>query len=233
MCKGIIGRKLGMTNVFAPDGRVVPVTVVQAGPCVVTQVKQEATDGYNALQLGFGQRSAKRISQPVKGHLAKSGAPTPQVLREVAVANPADYAPGQTIGADLFQVGERVDVGVLQDVTEHRQRAVPRRAVGTVGDRDEIRSDGRETVDRAAEGQRCGIRSRRKQLEGERRTGRIGRLRGGSVLCEHRLGLSVEEQRYVTMVCRAANLGASRADTGLGARSMPVGATIWSNPSKR
>lgn len=110
MCKGIIGRKLGMTNVFAPDGRVVPVTVVQAGPCVVTQVKQEATDGYNALQLGFGQRAAKRISQPVKGHLAKSGAPTPQVLREVAVANPADYAPGQTIGADLFQVGERVDV---------------------------------------------------------------------------------------------------------------------------
>lgn len=110
MCKGIIGRKLGMTNVFAPDGRVVPVTVVQAGPCVVTQVKQAATDGYNALQLGFGQRSAKRISQPVKGHLVKSGAPTPQVLREVAVANPGDYAPGQTIGADLFQVGERVDV---------------------------------------------------------------------------------------------------------------------------
>lgn len=110
MCKGIIGRKLGMTNVFAPDGRVVPVTVIQAGPCVVTQVKQAATDGYNALQLGFGQRSAKRISRPLKGHLAKSGEPTPQVLREVGVANPADYAPGQTIGVDLFQVGERVDV---------------------------------------------------------------------------------------------------------------------------
>jgi large subunit ribosomal protein L3 len=110
MCKGIIGRKLGMTNVFAPDGRVVPVTVIQAGPCVVTQVKQMATDGYDALQLGFGQRSAKRISRPLKGHLAKSGEPTPKVLREVAVANPAEYAPGQTIGADLFQVGERVDV---------------------------------------------------------------------------------------------------------------------------
>jgi large subunit ribosomal protein L3 len=99
-----------MTNVFAPDGRVVPVTVIQAGPCVVTQVKQEATDGYNALQLGFGRRRAKRISQPLKGHLAKSGEQSPEVLREVGVANPADFTPGQTIGADLFQVGERVDV---------------------------------------------------------------------------------------------------------------------------
>jgi large subunit ribosomal protein L3 len=110
MCKGIIGRKLGMTNLFASDGRIVPVTVVQAGPCVVTQVKREATDGYNALQIGFGQRKAKRISQPLKGHLAKSGGPTPQALREVAVSDPAAYSPGQVIGADLFQVGERVDV---------------------------------------------------------------------------------------------------------------------------
>jgi large subunit ribosomal protein L3 len=110
MCKGIIGKKLGMTNLFAPDGRIVPVTVVQAGPCVVTQVKQAATDGYNALQLGFGQRKAKRLSQPVKGHLVKSGGPTPEAMREVGVDNPADFHPGQTIGADLFQIGERVDV---------------------------------------------------------------------------------------------------------------------------
>jgi large subunit ribosomal protein L3 len=110
MCKGIIGKKLGMTNIFASDGRVVPVTVVQAGPCVVTQVKRKATDGYDALQLGFGERKAKRLSQPLKGHLAKSGGPTPRTLREVAVGNPADFSPGQVIGTDLFKVGEHVDV---------------------------------------------------------------------------------------------------------------------------
>lgn len=110
MSKGIIGKKLGMTSLFAPDGRVVPVTVVQAGPCVVTQVKRVATDGYDALQLGFGTRRAKRVSRPQEGHLARSGGARPEVLREVPVDSPAEYRPGQQIGADLFQVGERVDV---------------------------------------------------------------------------------------------------------------------------
>lgn len=109
MSKGIIGRKLGMTNLFASDGRIVPVTVVQAGPCTITQVKTMAVDGYNALQLGFGQRKSARINRPAKGHLAKSGA-SPVILREVAVDDPSRYSTGQQIGADLFQAGERVNV---------------------------------------------------------------------------------------------------------------------------
>ena len=110
MSRGIIAKKLGMTSMFAADGRIVPVTVLQAGPCTVTQVKTEATDGYNALQLGFGQRKASRVSKPQKGHLAKSGGGLPAVLREVAVDDPSRYSPGQQIGADLFQAGQRVDV---------------------------------------------------------------------------------------------------------------------------
>jgi len=93
MCKGIIGKKLGMTNLFAADGRFVPVTVVQAGPCVVTQVKTEEKDGYNALQIGFGEKKAARINRPMKGHLKASGGAF-AFLREVAVENPSEFNPG-------------------------------------------------------------------------------------------------------------------------------------------
>jgi len=110
MCKGLIGKKLGMTSVFTSEGRYVPVTVVQAGPCVVTQIKTEAVDGYNALQLGFGEKKASRTNRPLKGHFKKSGDRCFSVLREVPVDNPADYGLGQTISADLFNVGERVDI---------------------------------------------------------------------------------------------------------------------------
>ncbi len=109
MCKGIIGKKLGMTNLFAADGRFVPVTVVQAGPCVVTQVKTEEKDGYNALQIGFGEKKAARINRPMKGHLKASGGAF-AFLREVAVENPSEFSPGQAIALDMFTVGEKVDV---------------------------------------------------------------------------------------------------------------------------
>jgi large subunit ribosomal protein L3 len=99
-----------MTSVFTGEGRYVPVTVVQAGPCVVTQIKSEATDGYNALQLGFGEKKASRTNRPRKGHFKKSGDRCFSVLREVPVDNPADFNLGQTISADLFTVGEKVDV---------------------------------------------------------------------------------------------------------------------------
>jgi large subunit ribosomal protein L3 len=95
---------------FLPDGRSVPVTVVEVGPCVVTQVKTQARDGYNALQLGFGNRKAKRINKPLKGHLQKSGDSLFAILREVAVADPSQYELGQEITLDMFKVGERVDV---------------------------------------------------------------------------------------------------------------------------
>ncbi len=109
MCKGLLGKKIGMTTVFSPDGRMIPVTVVQAGPCVVTQVKTLTTDGYNALQLGFGEKKESRINKPMKGHLNRSSAKSAS-LKEFPVDNPEDFSPGQIIGTDLFYVGERVEV---------------------------------------------------------------------------------------------------------------------------
>lgn len=110
MCRGMIGKKLGMTGLFAPGGEYIPVTVIQTGPCVVTQIKTEATDGYNAVQLGFGQKKASRVNKPLAGHYAKSGGQLFEIVREFAVDNPGDYEVGQAITADLFGIGERVDI---------------------------------------------------------------------------------------------------------------------------
>jgi large subunit ribosomal protein L3 len=108
--KGLIGKKLGMTSVFTSDGRYVPVTVVLAGPCVVTQIKTVDADGYNALQIGFGEKKASRTTKPVQGHLKKSGGRIFAFLREVGVENPEEFEVGQTLGLDLFEIGERIDV---------------------------------------------------------------------------------------------------------------------------
>ncbi len=110
MSKGMLGKKLGMTGFFAPDGRYVPVTIIRTGPCVVTQIKTQATDGYNALQLGFEEKKPSRVNKPDKGHMAKSGEACFAHLKEVPVDNPDDYSLGQTLTADLFQVGEKVTV---------------------------------------------------------------------------------------------------------------------------
>ena len=88
MCKGMLGKKLGMTGIFSPDGRHLPVTVLQVGPCTVTQVKTVATDGYNALQLGFGEKKQNRTSKPMGGHFKKSGGNGFVFLREFSVENP-------------------------------------------------------------------------------------------------------------------------------------------------
>jgi len=109
MCKGLIGKKLGMTSLFTPDGQYIPVTVIELGPCVVTQVKSEATDGYNAIQLGFGTKKSSRITKPLEGHLKKSGGSF-AVLREVPVDKATEYEVGQTVPLDIFTVGEKVDV---------------------------------------------------------------------------------------------------------------------------
>lgn len=109
MCKGLIGKKLGMTSLFTPEGQYVPVTVIQLGPCVVTQVKSENTDGYNAIQLGFGTKKSSRINKPLEGHYKKSGGEY-AVVREVPVDSAADYEIGQTVALDLFEIGEKVDV---------------------------------------------------------------------------------------------------------------------------
>jgi len=110
MCRGLIGKKLGMTVVFSSEGKYVPVTVVKIGPCTVTQIKTGETDGYNALQLGFGGKKKTRVRRPDKGHLKKSGLESCEIIREFAVENPGEYALGQVLNTGIFSVGDRVDV---------------------------------------------------------------------------------------------------------------------------
>lgn len=99
-----------MTGLFSPEGEYVPATVLKVGPCVVTQIKTVATDGYNALQLGFGDKKKSRLNKPMEGHFNKSATGGFEVLREVAVDDPSEYNLGQEIGLDVFQVGEKVDI---------------------------------------------------------------------------------------------------------------------------
>lgn len=106
--KGILGRKIGMTQVFDEAGRAVPVTVVEAGPCRVAQVKTPETDGYTAIQLAFG--AAKRITKPLAGHLAKAGIDDARHLVELRLDDLGEYSPGTEIKADVFETGEFVDV---------------------------------------------------------------------------------------------------------------------------
>ncbi len=98
-----------MTSLFTPEGQYVPVTVIELGPCVVTQVKSEATDGYNAIQIGFGNRKSTRITKPLQGHLKNSGGQF-AVLKEVPVDGESNYEVGQKIELDLFTIGEKVDI---------------------------------------------------------------------------------------------------------------------------
>jgi len=99
-----------MTGVFTPEGRYVPATVIEAGPCVITQIKTRKTDGYDALQLGFGEKRSSRVNKPLQGHFKKSGDKCFQFIKEFSVENPADYEIGQELTTELFKVGERVDV---------------------------------------------------------------------------------------------------------------------------
>jgi large subunit ribosomal protein L3 len=106
MANALFGRKLGMTQVFSTGGEARGVTVVEAGPCTVVQIKTKENDGYDAIQLGFGQR--KRVNEPMKGHLKKLG--DFRYLREVRVADPNEYEIGQKLGADVFEEGDIVHV---------------------------------------------------------------------------------------------------------------------------
>lgn len=110
MSVGILGTKLGMTQVFDEAGRAIPVTVVQAGPCTVTQVKTIQTDGYQAIQVGFKEVKEKAVTKPELGHLAKSSAPPLRHLREYQLDNTSEYSIGQQIKADIFTPGQTVDV---------------------------------------------------------------------------------------------------------------------------
>ncbi|BAU05138.1 50S ribosomal protein L3 [Fischerella thermalis CCMEE 5268] len=110
MSVGILGTKLGMTQIFDDAGVAIPVTVIQAGPCTVTQVKTKQTDGYSAIQVGYGEVKPKALNKPLLGHLAKSSAPALRHLKEYRLDNSGDYALGQEIKADIFSAGQQVDV---------------------------------------------------------------------------------------------------------------------------
>ncbi len=110
MLKGIIGKKLGMTQIFHEEGGVVPVTVVQAGPCKVVQVKTPAREKYSAVQLGFEERDVKRVKKPLQGHFSKAQVPSFRHLKEFRVEDPGSFQVGQEITVETFKVGDRVDV---------------------------------------------------------------------------------------------------------------------------
>lgn len=153
--KGLIGIKLGMTQVFDDSGVVTPVTIIQAGPCYVTQVKSENTDGYSAVQLGYGEISEKRLTGGQKGHLglakskkgkkAGAGIPALRHLREFRTAQTADYQVGQELTVEQFEIGEAVDVvgktkgrGFAGNVKRHGFRG----GVKTHGQSDRLRAPG-------------------------------------------------------------------------------------------
>ena len=110
MEKAIIGKKIGMTQIFDEAGKVIPVTVIEAGPCTVVQKKTEEKDGYNAVQLGFQDVAERKLTKPELGHLKKAGVPMKKVLKEFKLDNAAEMNVGDEIKADTFAKGDHVDV---------------------------------------------------------------------------------------------------------------------------
>lgn len=110
MSKGILGKKIGMTQIFTPEGQVVPVTVVEAGPCPVVQKKTVATDGYNAIQIGFSVLRESLSNKPRKGHFQKASLKPMRYVREFKISDVESYEIGQEVKVDLFTVGDKIDV---------------------------------------------------------------------------------------------------------------------------
>ena len=108
--KGIIGEKLGMTQVWNEQNQIVPVTVIQAGPCVVTQVRTEATDGYSAVQLAYGAIDPRKVNKPDAGHFKKAGVTPRKHVAEIRTTDAVEYTIGQELGPDVFDAGQLVDV---------------------------------------------------------------------------------------------------------------------------
>lgn len=129
MTKGILGKKVGMTQIFAPDGKVVPVTVVQAGPCSVVQVKTSEKNGYDAVKVGFGAIKEQNVNKPDKGQFVKANVAPARYMKEFRFDNTADYKAGDVIACDIFAEGDKVDVtakskghgfsGVIQRWNQH------------------------------------------------------------------------------------------------------------------
>lgn len=148
MNKAIIGRKLGMTQIFSPDGKVIPVTVIEAGPCPVVQVKTADRDGYSAVKLGFNKVSEKELNKPNLGQFKKAGVEPHKYLREFRLDNAETYEVGKVVKCETFAVGDRVDVvgitkghgftGVIKRWNQHRLKETHgvgpvHREVGSMG----------------------------------------------------------------------------------------------------
>lgn len=148
MNKAIIGRKLGMTQIFSPDGKVIPVTVIEAGPCPVVQVKTADRDGYSAVKLGFNKVSEKELNKPNLGQFKKAGVEPHKYLREFRLDNAETYEVGKVVTCETFAVGDRVDVvgitkghgftGVIKRWNQHRLKETHgvgpvHREVGSMG----------------------------------------------------------------------------------------------------
>lgn len=110
MQKGIIGKKIGMTQIFDEAGKVIPVTVVQAGPCIVSQKKTVENDGYAAIQIGYGDMKPQKVTKPMKGHFDKADVAPKKTLRELRIENTDAYNVGDLVKADVFAQGDKVDV---------------------------------------------------------------------------------------------------------------------------
>ena len=110
MNKGLIGKKIGMTQIFDESGKVIPVTVIEAGPCVVAQVKTQDTDGYTAIQLGYGDIKEKKLNKPMKGHFTKVNVTPKKHLREFRVDSIDEVKVGDELKADVFAAGEKIDI---------------------------------------------------------------------------------------------------------------------------
>ena len=113
MKKAILATKVGMTQIFAEDGTLTPVTVLQAGPCVVTQVKTKENDGYSAVQMGFADKREKLVNKPLKGHFAKAGVSCKRYIREFKLDDAESYEPGAEIKADVFAASDKVDASAV------------------------------------------------------------------------------------------------------------------------
>ena len=148
MNKGIIGKKIGMTQIFDENGNVIPVTIIEAGPCAVTQIKTAEKDGYEAIQLGFEEIAERKLSKAEAGHLKKNGLGMKKHLKEFRLSDVSGYNIGDTVTSDIFAAGEKVDVtgitkghgytGVIKRWNHHMLRATHgtgpvHREVGSMG----------------------------------------------------------------------------------------------------
>ena len=187
---GIVGRKVGMTQLLTSTGVVVPVTIIEAGPCYVTQVKTPEKDGYVAVQLGFQETRQKRLTKGQLGHLRRNNLPALRVLREFRVKSEGEYKVGEKILADLFVVGEQVDVmgiskgrGFQGGVKRHGFHGGPR----THGQSDRLRAPGA-----SSSGTTPG-----RVYKGKRMAGRLG---GGHVTVQNLRVVEADANRHLLLI---------------------------------